>query len=155
MITKDFLHKYFDYCNGDLIRKVFARKRYAKPKSSEYLCTVILGKTYKTHRLIFLYHYGYLPKQIDHIDGNKFNNNIENLRECLPCHNSQNIGIKKNNNSGLKGIAWENNRRKWRVRVNSHGKNVYSGRFKDLELAELVAIEARNKYHKEFANHGV
>ena len=155
MITKDFLHNNFLYLNGDLVRKVSPRQRYSKPELSEYLCTTVFGKTYKTHRLIFLYHHGYMPKQVDHIDGNKYNNMIENLRECLPCHNSQNIGVKKNNTSGIKGVIWESERNKWRVRINAQGKNVYSGRFEDIELAELVAIEARNKYHKEFANHGV
>ena len=155
MITKDILHKNFKYLNGDLVRKVSPRQRYAKPESSEYLCTTVFGKIYRTHRLIFLYHHGYMPKQIDHIDGNKYNNMIENLRECLPCQNSQNIGVKKNNTSGIKGVVWESKRNKWRVRINAQGKNVYSGRFEDKELAELVAVMAREKYHHTFANHGV
>lgn len=155
MITKSRLHELFDYQNGELVRKKFARKRYADPLKSEYLMTLADKKYYKTHRLIYMYHYGYMPKQLDHIDGDKHNNRIENLRECLPSNNSMNIGVKLNNTSGIKGVVWEPSRNKWRTRVCVQGKTVFSGRFNDLELAELVAIEARNKYHKEFANHGV
>ena len=155
MITQEFLHKHFNYCNGDLVRKISPRKRYANPELSEYLCIVVNGKAYKTHRMIFLYHHGYLPKQIDHIDSNKHNNQIENLRECLPSHNSMNIGLRKDNTTGIKGVVWEKDRMKWRVRVHMNQKKVYSGRFIDKELADLVAVMAREKYHKEFANHGV
>lgn len=154
MITQQHLHELFDYVEGDLVRKVSPRKRYAKQECSEYLSTVIDGKPYRTHRLIYLYHHGHMPKQIDHIDGNKYNNRIENLRECLPSHNSMNIGVKKNNTTGAKGVTWEAVRQKWRTRVCVHGKTVFSGRFDDFELAELVAIEAREKYHGAFANHG-
>ena len=155
MVTQKRLHELFKYQNGDLIRKKSPRKRYASPEKSEYLCTCVDGVSYKTHKLVFLYHYGFIPKQIDHIDGNKHNNFIKNLRGCLPSNNSMNIGIRSDNSSGVKGVAWEPKRKKWRVRVCAQGKTMYSGRFEDIELAELVAIEARNKYHKEYANHGV
>jgi hypothetical protein len=155
MVTKDILRELFNYQNGDLVRKTLPRKRYANAKKSEYLSTFVNGVYYRTHKLVFLYHYGYIPKQIDHIDNNKHNNCVENLRECLPSNNSMNIGIRSDNSSGVKGVAWEPKRKKWRVRVCAQGKTMYSGRFEDIELAELVAIEARNKYHKEYANHGV
>lgn len=155
MITQQRLRELFDYVDGELVRKVSPRRRYAKRDCTEYLCTVIDKKVYRTHRLIYLYHHGYMPKQIDHIDGNKYNNRVENLRECLPSNNSMNIGVKKNNTTGFKGVTWEKARNKWRTRVCVQGKTVYSGRFDDIELAELVAVEARNKYHGPFANHGI
>jgi hypothetical protein len=154
MLTKELLHTYFEYCDGDLIRKDSLRKRKTTPRKSEYATTMFLGKVYKTHRLIYMYHYGYMPKQIDHIDGNKYNNQVENLRACLPSNNSMNIGIRKNSATGFKGVTWEPNRQKWRARVCVQSKTVFSGRFDDLELADLVATEAREKYHGAFANHG-
>ena len=58
------------------------------------------------------------------------------------------------NTSGVKGVSWRRKSKKWTVRVTVDGEYKSFGSYDDLELAELVAIEARNKYHKEFANHG-
>ena len=154
MITQEFLRDMFTYVDGELVRKNSPRKRYAKRTKSEYLCTVIAGRTYKTHRLIYMYHYGTMPHQVDHADGNKHNNRVENLRACAPSNNSMNIGIKKNNTTGFKGIVWEPSRNKWRTRICLQGKTVFSARFDDIELADLVATMAREKYHGVFANHG-
>lgn len=120
----------FTYVDGELVRRNSPRKRYAVHTRSEYLCTVIEGKTYKTHRLVYLYHYGTMPHQVDHVDGNKYNT------------------------TGFKGIVWEPSRKKWRTRVCLRGKTVFSARFDDIELAEIVATMAREKYHGVFANHG-
>ena len=93
----------------------------------------------------------YMPKEVDHIDGNSLNNKIENLREANRSENVCNIGIKKTNTSGYKGVHWDKARNKWMVTVQKNKKIVFNKRFEDLELAVLVAEEARNKYHKEFA----
>ncbi len=60
----------------------------------------------------------------------------------------------KTNKSGVKNVSWYKSLNKWVVsmRVKNTAKTI--GYFDDLELAELVAIEARNKYRGEFANHG-
>jgi hypothetical protein len=54
---------------------------------------------------------------------------------------------------GVKGVNWNKSNKQWRVRVQVNKKRIHIGDFKDLELAELVAIEARNKYHGNFAKH--
>jgi hypothetical protein len=156
MVTQQELRDMFDYIDGNLIRKVGGHSR--KPDGhhkGEYRVILFNARTYKTHRMIFLYHHGYLPNQIDHIDGNKHNNRIENLRECKPSENSMNIKTRKDSESGLKNVHWESSRRKWRVRIHVNGKVVYSSRFDDLEAAKNAATEARNQYHGEYANHGV
>ena len=111
------------------------------------------GKQLYEHRVIFFYHYGYFPKEIDHINGNKSDNRIENLRETTHSQNMMNVKTQKSNTSGVKGVCWDKSKKKWFARVTINNKIIHLGRFKDLELAELVVIEARNKYHKEFANH--
>jgi len=98
-------------------------------------------------------HHGYLPKQIDHIDGNPANNKIANLREASQSQNMWNRNANTNSMSKIKGIKIHQNG-KYQVRLQVNKKSMYFGLYVDLELAELVAIEARNKFHGEYANHG-
>jgi hypothetical protein len=121
---------------------------------SGYHIVGVGGKTYRLHRIIFMYHHGYFPKNVDHIDGNRSNNSIENLRPADDFENSRNSRISKRNKSGVKGVCWANHVNKWLVQVRQGNSKKYLGLYDDLELAELVAIEARNKFHKEYANHG-
>jgi hypothetical protein len=97
--------------------------------------------------------HGYLPKVLDHINGDRKDNRIENLREANHQTNAYNQNMKRNNVSGIKGVSWNNDRQKWAVRVN-HNKKTYQRYVQDLELAELVAIEMRSKLHGDYANHG-
>ena len=107
---------------------------------------------YLRSRLVFLMHYGWLPDQVDHIDCNRANDNIENLRAATKGENQRNKRRQFNNSSGAKNVRWH--AKKWVVDLKIDGKSLYLGRYDDLELADLVAMEARNKYHGAFANHG-
>jgi hypothetical protein len=120
-----------------------------------YLRIRFKGNLYYLHRLAWLYMYGYMPKYIDHINGNPSDNRIINLRECTQTQNMCNKKITTANKSGLKNVCFANHVKKWKVQVQINKKNMHIGYFDDLELAELVAFEARSKYHKEFANNGV
>ena len=158
-LTQDYLKELFEYFNGDIywklsrsnVIKVGKKAGYLNPNM--YLSTSIDGKLYLNHRLIFLMHHGYLPKYIDHIDGNPSNNKIENLREVTNSQNCQNSKKRINNLSGTKGVHWHKKNKKWRVQIKVNGKIKSCGLYVDLELAELVASEARNKYHGEYARH--
>jgi hypothetical protein len=115
----------------------------------------INNKAYKAHRLAWLYVYGEMPKKlIDHIDGNRSNNKISNLREATYQENSENYKTPKTNKSGVKNVSWYKSLNKWVVSISIRKTKKTVGYYDDLELAELVAIEARNKYRGEFANHG-
>lgn len=159
-ITQELLHKLFEYKNGILFWKIRPANNIhigAKAGSlhhTGYYQVRINWKFYRTHRLIFLFHHGYLPKFIDHINGIKHDNRIENLRVASPSQNCHNRRVNKNNTSGVKGVTWHKRDKKWYVRVGILGNLKSFGYYDDLELAELVAIEARNKYHGDFANHG-
>lgn len=85
MITQQQLQNLYDYVDGQLKFKHSRGKRktgsYAGSiKPDGYWRVYINGKGYYLHRLIWMYHYGYFPNEIDHIDRNKSNNTIENLR---------------------------------------------------------------------------
>lgn len=158
MITYAELHKVFEYKDGFLFRKKSSGNRKANDKVGSrnqegYLCTTVNKKTYKVHRLIFLMHYGYLPEVIDHVNNIKADNRIENLRPATKAQNRLNSTKKITNKSGYKNVHWDKSRKKWIVRVECKGILQYSGAFEDLELADLVAQEARDKFHKEFARH--
>jgi hypothetical protein len=109
------------------------------------------GKVYKVHRLIFLLEHGYLPKEIDHINGNRQDNRVENLRDVTRSQNQFNKAMCKNNTSGTRGVSWHKKSNAWLVRVCAGGKTKSIGYFKDLELAGLVANEARSIYHGVYA----
>ena len=108
-------------------------------------------KIYKAHRLIFLMFRGYMANIIDHIDGNTSNNRPENLRAATHLGNAQNAKKRKDNTSGVKNVCWHKRLNKWGVALSVNNKIRHFGYFEDLELAALVASEARDKYHGEFA----
>jgi hypothetical protein len=160
MITQAEILKYFEYKDGNLYWKTMPCKRNdligtkAGTDIGDNRSHITINKKhYKTHRLIYFMFHGYMPKEVDHIDNNSLNNRIENLRPANRSEQCCNTRLRKNNTSGIKGVSFDKNRNKWIVAVAKNKKTVYTNRFKDLELAELVAIEARDKYHNSFARH--
>lgn len=158
MITYAELHNLFEYKDGFLFRKKSAGNRKANDKVGSYndegyLQTKINKKYYKVHRLIFLMHYGYLPELVDHINGIKNDNKIENLRPATKYENRLNSTKKIINKSGYKNVSWNKAKNKWVVSIEAKGKLQYRGFFDDIELADLVAQEARDKFHGKFARH--
>jgi hypothetical protein len=104
-------------------------------------------------RLIFLLHHGYIPEIVDHMDGNPKNNKITNLRASNKSTNAMNKTVRVDNKLGVKNVCWHKRIKKYAVGLSVNKKRKNIGYFDDLELAELVAIEARNKFHGEFARH--
>jgi hypothetical protein len=161
MITQESLKQLFDYHpNG-----YFVRKRTGKAvvcsmnKGQRYLKICIAGKSTSLHRMIFLHQHGYLPKCLDHIDGNRENNKIENLREATQQQNCLNSKHKSHSKSPYKNVylqpptknpEWKRN---WVVSLMINGTRKYIGSFEDIELADLVAHEARDKFHGQYARH--
>jgi hypothetical protein len=159
-ITQELVKELFEYKDGQLFWKKTTSKRSIAGNLAGYLTkrgywrVSINYKHYYTHRIVFLMFHGHLPKLLDHIDGNPLNNKIENLRAATSAENVRNSKLRNTNKSGIKGVCWDKQHKKWSVTIMVSGKNYRIGRFKDLELAQLAIEEARNKYHKEFANHG-
>ena len=156
-LTKEYLNTIFDYKDGSLLWKIRKSNRCiigdkagtSHPNGYRYIS--VDSKTYAEHRLVYMYHFGECPKIIDHINRNKSDNRIENLRSATKQENCRNRDINNTNKSGIRNVCWHKQSKKWCVQLAIDGKCVTIGRFKDIELAELVAVEARNKYYKEFA----
>ena len=112
-------------------------------------------KNYKLHQIIWFYMTGDWPKyQIDHIDRNPLNNKWDNLRDIPQSQNMKNTNLKSNNTSGVKGISYSKEKRKWEAYISYNSKKYNLGRFKkfiDAVWARYIA-EIRygfNKYHQE------
>ena len=151
------LQELFDYRDGELYWKERI-SRYSidlsKPAGcigkSGYRVIRVEGKDYRAHRLIWKYQHGKDPKEfIDHIDGNRVNNNIENLREATKQQNSYNRGPQKNNELGIKGVRKDRNKYRALIMINGKSKNL--GVFNTIEEARLVREEAEKKLFKEFS----
>ena len=160
IITQEIIKELFEYRDGKLFWQIKPCSKVcigdvAGFKTDDgYLSVGINKKQYKQHRLIFLYHYGYLPNMIDHTDGNKLNNNIENLRECTPSQNQYNSKIRSDSKSGIKGVVWSKRKNKWRARFIFNKIRVHVGYYYNILDAEKAILNARTKIHKEFANNG-
>jgi hypothetical protein len=113
------------------------------------------GRFINVHRVIFLLSHGYCPDFVDRINGDKSDNRIENLRPATNVENTRNAKLSARNETGIKGVHALKNGMGYQVYIGINGKKKRFGTFKDVELAELVAIEARAKYHGAFANNGV
>ena len=166
MINQDQLKQLFDYReDGNLVRKVATKGQAnfvgsivgCKPKSisrnNRYTTTKIKGQHYSVHKLIYLWHTGVWAEQLDHINKDSLDNRIENLRQATSAQNASNRKIFTSNTSGVKGVSWHKVQKKWFVYVDVNKKRKNVGYFSDFELADLVAIEARDKYHGVYANH--
>lgn len=157
IITQELLHSLFEYKNGELFWKINSSKRTKIGtkagclRKHGYSLVCIKNKRYYIHRIIFMMFNGYMPEFVDHIDNSPLNNKIENLRSATKSENQHNRGIKNCNTSGYKNVTWNKKLKKWQVAIKVNKKDIYIGVFKDLELADLIAQEARNKYHKNFA----
>lgn len=104
------------------------------------------------HREIFRMKYGVEPKYIDHINGDKLDNRIENLRECSCSQNVANSFKRNNNNSGYKGVYFEKESGKYKAQIHYHGKVINLGRFLVKEEAAMAYDEAAKIVYGEFAN---
>jgi len=155
LITQERLKEMFIFHDdGTLSYKKNGKKVNSKPsKFCGYIFVNIDRKPVRVHRLVFLYHHGYLPECIDHINGIRHDNRIENLREATKEENCLNSKIPKNNKSGYKNVSWSNVMNKWMVQMTVNKKYTNFGYYEDIEFADLVAQEARSLYHGAYARH--
>lgn len=130
----------------------FAGKVVGSVTANGYLETAITQKRFLVHRLVFLYHRGYLPEFVDHRNGNTVDNRISNLREATRAQNMQNTTVKVNNRSGssVKGVSQYGKHGKWRVQIMANRVLYTKASFDSMEEAEKYAKELMIKLHKEF-----
>jgi hypothetical protein len=156
MITAQRLKSLFDY---DEEAGIFTRKikqpghsigAVAGADCHGYWVICIDGKHYLAHRLAWLYVYGKWPEsQIDHVNRQKSDNRIANLRLATSFQNSANTTAKRNNKCGLKGVRKREGR--WEARIRVFGRNIHLGRFDTSEEASLAYQNVARSHHGEYA----
>lgn len=104
------------------------------------------------HRVIFLMHHGYLPEEVDHIDGDPTNNKIENLRPATHAQNMRNVKTSVANRSGRKGVYWHKSLRRWTAGIRVDGKQTSIGAFDSMLDAVAARIAAEREHYGEFSN---
>lgn len=127
---------------------IYKDKPTGKVRTNGYVTVVVFGKAYGAHRLAWFYTHGKWPEHtLDHIDGDKTNNRISNLREATSAENSQNRKRgSKGSASGLIGVTpapFD----KWMARICIGGKTKYLGHHLTPEDAHAAYLTAKRQYH--------
>lgn len=158
-LTHDRVREVFDYHQDGYL--VWKKKRpgikksliaASFDKSTGYVRCYVDGKHYRAHRLIWFWHYAEWPLfDIDHIDNDKTNNRIENLRIANDSQNCANVGLSKRNKSGYKGVCWNEWNKKWCASIRINKKLKHLGYFVDAKDAAIEYDKAAKKLKGEFA----
>jgi len=165
----EMLHAYFEYVDGDLIRKVTTSPKSVKgtkagrlnrtvnqagTTSKQYIRVGIKGREVYAHQIVWAMHYGVWPTgHIDHIDQNTLNNRVENLREVDHTTNYRNQRKAKNNKSGFTGVYYDVGTDRWIAQASIGDRHQWLGGHKTI----VDAVAARLRFNREndfHENHG-
>lgn len=106
---------------------------------------------YYEHRLIWFWHHGKWPDgEIDHVNGVKTDNRIENLRVASREQNQQNTKLFATNRTGAKGVAFISSRNRYRASIGYQRKRVILGEFKTIDEARAAYAAAAATHHAGF-----
>jgi hypothetical protein len=144
------LRQSFTYdCGSGVLTRTRTNKAANSMDVHGYVVVFFNGKIYKAHRLIWAIVHGELPKgHIDHINGNRSDNRIQNLRVVTQQQNSHNQqNINKRNKSGFRGVCWNRKSSKWQASISVNSKTIYIGVFSTPENAHLAYLNAKKVYH--------
>ena len=160
MLTQEKLktHLFYDPDTGDFTR-IAAFSNSAKVGDTAgtvvdgYVRIGISGIIYKAHRLVWLYMYNKWPNNIDHINHNRSDNRLKNLRDVSHIANSRNKSIFKSNTSKITGVHWAKRDKVWLARITINYKKISLGSFCNIFDAACARKSAERKhgFHK---NHG-
>lgn len=143
----------FDFANGRIFWKQRANApqwnaRYAGKEaftsdSFGYKRGSIGGKLYLAHRVIFAAHHGYWPDLIDHINQDRSDNRISNLRAADKRLNANNSKVRRDSATGVRGVSYYKRKACWRAYINRDGRQIHLGFYPSLDAA-VSAREAAN-----------
>lgn len=119
-----------------------------------YRKIIVGNRRYYAHRLVYFIAHEVDPTglEIDHVDGDPRNNRPSNLRLATHGENGRNTATPRNNTSGVKGVGWNRDEKKWKARVVFDGTE-HSALFRSKDDAAAWVSTMRAKLHGEFARH--
>ena len=158
MITQDRLKELVTYDpeTGIFMRKVRTSNRVdmAKPMGTVdtygYLWCSLDGKAFRLHRLAMIYVYGSVHYgDVDHINMDRKDNRISNLREVSRSVNMQNKhAASANNKTGYVGVCFDSRRNKYTAQIRINGKNTHLGMFDSPDIAHAEYVKAKRNFHE-------
>lgn len=142
----------FEYSNGFLYWKIskhgVKRGVPIKGGSRKYKQVMVDGKGYLQHRIIFALHHGYFPVIVDHINGDTYDNRIENLRDVDRAGNMQNVrNCYSSSSSKLLGAFTKKKTGRFYSVISVNNKRIWLGSFYRAEDAHQAYLKAKRKYH--------
>lgn len=145
---------FYDPVTGHLINKkpragVTRNSRAGSTDTHGYRQVKINGVLYLEHRLIWVMQYGKEPScQLDHINRVRDDNRLENLRLAPnnEVDNAQNMGLRVNNTSGVRGVSWIRRLNKWQVQIQTGRKKQHVGMYECLLDAIAARLAAERRY---------
>lgn len=132
----------------------FAGKEAFTANNRGYGYGTLCRRNILAHVVAWALYYGEWPDQfIDHIDGDRSNNRIDNLRKVSRMDNQRNVKMSARNKSGTMGVYWASDRNQWRAEIGDGKRRIKIGSYSTLEeaVAARKAAEEKLNYH---ANHG-
>lgn len=114
-----------------------------------YYVGAVGGINYRAARVIYKLYHGVEAEQVDHIDGDRSNNRIVNLRAVTHQQNQQNMKKSSRNKSGVVGVSWNKAKNRWDAKISFNGGSVLIGRFTDFD----AAVAARKQYEQKLGYH--
>jgi len=160
MLTQERLKELFAYdpLIGSFVRKVRRGSGRAGDLAGTdngcgYLQIRVDRHVYVAHRLAWLYITGEWPKdQIDHVNGVRDDNRIDNLRAATNSENQCNTPSYKNSSTGAKGVCMHKRVGLYQAHIQVNKKKMHLGYFADIESASAAYVMAASLVHGEFAN---
>lgn len=159
-LTQEFLRSILSYNpeTGELTRISTPRKDLVGKRAdhvNQALGYRVVGigsdRTFWAHRVIFMMVYGRWPVQVDHINGDRSDNRLCNLREASKAENMRNRGPQKNNTSGVPGVYWATRLEKWTAGIKVDRRKIWLGNFDSFDEAVAARKSAERRYWGEFA----
>lgn len=113
----------------------FAGKSASKGAGRGYKDVLLFGETFRAHRIIWKLAHGVDPECIDHINRERGDNRLSNLRNIRFCENQYNQSVRSDCKSGVPGVIWVAKRGEWMAQIGVGGKRTYLGYFKQFDDA--------------------